>query len=84
MFANANSTVNEATLFGCRGYTFLKMQQLRECQFSKTVAFVRGTRTPWYVATRKLDILRNSIMLADEKCKIKAVQMAQAFFLDFL
>ena len=26
-------------------YTFLKMQQLRECQFSKTVAFVRGTRT---------------------------------------
>ena len=29
--------------------TFLKMQQLRECQFSKTVAFVRGTRIRQYM-----------------------------------
>ena len=41
----ANSSVNEAALFGCRSYTFLKMQQLRECQFSKTVALVREKRT---------------------------------------
>ena len=60
------------------------MQQLNKVSTLETVAFVRGKRTPWYVATRKLDIFRNSIMLADEKCKIKAVQMAQAFILDFL
>ena len=35
---------NEAALFGCRSYTFLKMQQLREYQFSKTVALMRRTR----------------------------------------
>ena len=69
---------------GCRSYTFLKMQQLNKVSTLETVAFVRDKRTPWYVATRKLDIFRNSIMLADEKCKIKAVQMAQAFILDFL
>ena len=36
--------VNEAALFGCRSYTFFKMQQLREYQFLKTVALMRRTR----------------------------------------
>ena len=41
----ANSTVNEATLFGCRSYTFLKMQQLTKVSTLEVVQFVRGTCT---------------------------------------